>query len=236
MLGKLLGRKYISDTALYQGMTDYHSHILPGVDDGVPTLNRALDVLDYYQDKGIKKVIFTPHVMEMCPNNNYDTLQEAFETFKENYKGNVELSLGAEYMLDSSFESHLEGGRMLTLFDNYLLVEMSYVNPSLDFMERLSKVRKKGYFVVLAHPERYLYLTENDYEQLRREGVKLQLNLMSLTGTYGEPVRKRAIMLLDKDYYDFFGTDLHKLPFYRSMMKYRKLSKKIIAQLLNLKH
>jgi tyrosine-protein phosphatase YwqE len=72
-------------------------------------------------------------------------------------------------------------------------------------------MQMQNYQPVLAHPERYGYLsrTKEFYDQLKDAGCYFQLNLLSLSGHYGEHVQKLAEYLLKKNYYDLAGTDLH---------------------------
>ena len=73
----------------------------------------------------------------------------------------------------------------------------------------MERVRSRGYFPVLAHPERYGYMTDKEYENLKRQGVLFQLNLPSLTGFYGPGAQKKAEKFLKRGWYDLVGLDLH---------------------------
>ncbi len=200
----------VSDTSVFHRLTDWHSHILPGVDDGVETLEEALQILDRYEALGVHALWLTPHVMEDMPNTPQE-LRERFEELKAAYKGSVELRLAAENMLDNLFDERLEQGELLPIGakGDHLLVETSYFNPPMDLYGTLRRVKAKGYHPVLAHPERYVYMSEKDYTRLREMGVKFQLNLFSLAGMYGKGVRKKAEMFLQKGMYDRVGSDIH---------------------------
>ncbi len=228
-------KRKIINTDILHGMCDVHTHILPMVDDGVQTEEESLAILDYYESLGISKVIFTPHIMEDLP-QDIDDLRQRFEALSSAYCGNVELSLAAEYMLDYSFFSLLEKDNLLTLWDNYLLVEMSYAQGLVDIVKSVQRIMTKGYFVVLAHPERYLYLSQREYKQLKDIGVRFQLNLTALFGAYGDSVRDNAIWLLESSYYDFIGTDIHKLKYHTKVLSEAKLSKKHIKFLHAVNH
>ena len=81
----------------------------------------------------------------------------------------------------------------------------------LDLQEVLFEMQLQNYQPVIAHPERYVYLSRKKefFDELKNAGCYLQLNLLSLTGYYGGAVQDLAEYLLKKDYYDFAGTDLH---------------------------
>ncbi len=227
-------KKSLTDVQFFNGFCDYHSHILPGVDDGVKCVDDAIEVLRWYEELGVTRVTLTPHIMEDFPRNNSDRLRSEFERFNESYDGSIELSLAAEYMIDSMFERHLDGGDLLTISDNYLLVESSYIEPPLNFFGRLEAIMQRGYFVVLAHPERYSFLSSDDYRRLKEKGVLFQLNLLSLLGGYGREAAKRAKSLIDLSYYDLIGSDLHTLNFHRKHLTTTKLPKSLIAKLRDL--
>lgn len=204
------------------GFTDWHSHILPGVDDGVKTMETAIEVLRAYEKLGVKHIWLTPHIMEDYPNTVAD-LQRRFEELKLEWDGDVELHLASENMLDSLFEERLADNDFLPIGreGNHLLVETSYFNPPMNMDELLEGVFKAGYYPLLAHPERYRYMGEKDYIRLREQGILFQLNFMSLVGGYGETARKKAEWMLKKGFYDVTGSDVHKL---RAVEHYLKCS------------
>lgn len=205
----------LAASGLFRGMTDWHSHILPGVDDGVQTMDEAIGVLDYYERLGISEVWLTPHIMEDMPNTT-DGLRQRFDRLQKAYQGGVRLHLAAEYMIDNLFDQRLATGDLLTLgHAGSLLVETSYFNPPMAFLQRLERIRERGYMPVLAHPERYVYMDEPLFQKLRDMDVLFQLNIVSLTGLYGKMARKRALQLLAAQAYTLVGTDLHSLATHR---------------------
>ena len=205
-------KKSLKESGVFQGFTDWHSHILPGVDDGIKTMEDALSVLEEYERLGFKKVWLTPHVMEDYPNTT-ENLRERFEELKKAYKGNLELALASENMLDNLFEERLQKNEFLPIGEerDHLLVETSYFTPPYAMDDMLEGARKKGYNLILAHPERYRYMEEKDYIKYKEQGILFQMNILSLTGAYGENAKKNAEWLLSKGMVDMFGTDVHRL-------------------------
>lgn len=197
---------------MFKGMTDWHSHILPGVDDGIRTLDDSLAVLEQYDRWGIKEVWLTPHIMEDYPNTP-EHLREVFGELSAAWKGNVKLNLAAEHMMDALFEERLSKGEVMPLGKNgeYLLVETSYFNPPMNMDEILEDVKRAGYFPVLAHPERYRYMSEKDYVKLRDNDIRFQVNFNSLVGGYGETAKKKGEWLLRKGWVEAVGSDVHRL-------------------------
>ena len=221
----------LKDTGLLNGFTDWHSHILPSVDDGVRSVERGLEILDLYAAYGIRQVWFTPHVMEEVPNEPA-RLRERFAAFRARYTGGIELHLAAENMLDGLFESRFEAGEVLPIGKNgnHLLVETSYYNPPVDLSGVLERIKSRGYYPLLAHPERYMYMGRTDYERLRTRGIRLQLDLFSLAGLYGDDAREKEEWLLQRGMYDAVGTDLHRKEICVEMGGYR-LTRSVIGSL-----
>ena len=172
-------------SGILKGMTDCHSHLLPGVDDGVGTLDESLRILDMMEKQGVRKLWLTPHIMEDIPNETV-TLQEKFQELKRSYNGTLERGLAGEYMMDNLFEERLEKDDLLPLEEGkrYLLVETSYFNPPMRLLSMLKHIQEKGYHPLLAHPERYEYMQMADYKALQQAGVAFQLNIPSLAGMY----------------------------------------------------
>lgn len=203
----------LEEKGFFKGFVDYHSHLLPGVDDGSPDAERSLAILHRYEELGVKEVWLTPHIMEDVPNTP-DSLRSRFSEFQKTYTGPIVLHLGAENMLDSLFDERLWQGNLLPLEidgKSFLLVETSYFTAPMNFKSKIEHVKAKGLYPLLAHPERYVYMEKKDYRELKDMGVAFQLNVGSITGLYGEKVQKKAKMLQKAGMYDFSGCDLHRL-------------------------
>ena len=205
-------RKTLEESGFFRGFTDWHSHILPGVDDGVQSMDESLQILAEYERLGVKEVWLTPHIMEDIPNTT-EKLRNRFVELKAAYQGSVMLHLASENMLDNLFEERLEKNDLQPIGKDgkHLLVETSYFNPPMGLNNILLRIKAKGYYPVLAHPERYLYMNENDYQRLSSMGIEFQLNQFSLFGLYGKEVQKRAKTLQKQEMYTYIGTDLHRI-------------------------
>lgn len=208
-------KKSILESGLLRGFTDRHSHILPGVDDGFPTMEKSLEALDYMEQAGVKKVWLTPHIMEDMPNTT-DGLRARFAELSEAYKGGITLQLAAENMIDNLFLERWAQQDLLTMDDNMLLVETSYASPPIGLYEILGEILARGYTPLLAHPERYKYMDSDDYMRLKAMGIKFQLNLGAITGGYSKATQQKAASMLRRGMYDYAGSDVHRLRFYVS--------------------
>lgn len=217
----------LKDCGFFIGFTDWHSHLLPGVDDGVQTMEESLQILSDYEALGVSEIWLTPHIMEDIPNTT-SYLRKRFAELNSLYKGKVRLRLGAENMLDNLFEERFAKNDLLPIGErgDHLLVETSYFNPPMDLYGMLAMIMKKGFYPVLAHPERYGYMTEKNYCELKTMGVKLQLNIFSLTGAYGAEARKKAEWMLKNSLYDLMGSDIHHLSYWK-----RDIVKKTILKI-----
>lgn len=206
-------KQTLKESGFFRGFTDWHCHILPDVDDGVQTMDEALQILGEYERLGVKEVWLTPHIMEDMPNTTQH-LRARFVELQSAYQGNIALNLASENMLDNLFEERLNKNDLLPIIGKagkHLLVETSYFNPPMDLQNILLRIKAKGYYPILAHPERYLYMNESDYQQLKSINVQFQLNQFSLLCLYGKEVKKKALMLQKLRMYDYTGTDLHRL-------------------------
>lgn len=196
--------------------TDLHSHLIPGVDDGVETIDQAMDCLRGLAERGIQKVITTPHINKEQYPNNETVLTEACEKLREQADKeqlSIQIEVAAEYMLDTFFLDHLDKTDLLTFGpERYLLIETGWLAPPLLLDEMLFRIQTNGYIPVLAHPERYSYYA-TDPEVLgkfKELGCLFQLNWMSLVGRYGPQPRRQAQFLLKNGWIDFIGSDLHR--------------------------
>ncbi len=196
-------------------ISDMHSHIIPGIDDGSPNEKVSIELVKGLHELGFKKFVATPHILWDIYKNDATTIQPAFNVLKDALKENnidVPLRFAAEYFLDYHVDDLIEeGSRLLTIKDNWVLTEFSFVSAPLDLKEKLFSLQMAGYQPVLAHPERYTYFSRDlsIYDELREAGYLFQINLLSLAGYYGKIPLEIASHLVEKKYVDLLGTDLH---------------------------
>ncbi|WP_298881778.1 CpsB/CapC family capsule biosynthesis tyrosine phosphatase [uncultured Polaribacter sp.] len=198
-----------------EGFVDIHSHLLPGIDDGAKDLENSIQLISKMSSYGIKNFITTPHVLgDVYPNSSTlikNKLEELRTELKKRSINDIYINAAAEYMMDEQFSKLLEKDDILTLKDNYILVEMSYFSAPMNLYDIIFEIQLKGYKPILAHPERYKFY-HNDLQQyykLKKAGCLFQLNLLSLTEQYGKGVQKITDKLLKEGLYDFVGTDTH---------------------------
>ncbi len=202
-------RDFIPDDYL-----DIHSHLLPGIDDGATSIDDTAKLIQDLESLGFSKFITTPHVMGEVWNNTKTGIETKLQdTVSELTIPHVKdkLRAAAEYMIDAEFRELFKREPLLTLRENYVLVEISYLNAPIQLYDILFELQTAGYKPVLAHPERYNFYHHNlqEYQKLKDAGCLFQLNMLSTTGYYGPNVSKVADYLLSKDLIDFIGSDVH---------------------------
>jgi protein-tyrosine phosphatase len=193
---------------------DIHSHLLPGIDDGATTMEDSISLITQMGEMGFKNIITTPHIITNVWNNTEKSIKEKHQETSDIIQDKCEIDtfkVACEYMMDAYFLKRLETEKLLTLKDNYILVEMSYLSPPIQLYDIIFEIQLAGYKPILAHPERYLYYHYNfkEYDKLKRTGCFFQLNLLSTVDYYGKNITNITDKLLSNDYYDFVGSDVH---------------------------
>ncbi|MDE6161252.1 MAG: hypothetical protein K2F77_06310 [Muribaculaceae bacterium] len=196
--------------------TDIHCHILPGIDDGSPSAERSLQLVERMQAWGIERIFASPHVTQGTFPNTPDTIAAAraeLQKALDDAGNGMPLGNWAEYRLDDLFAEHRSKGILHTLPGKRLLIENSFVQEPMGYDNLIFELQVDGFQPILAHPERYTYYYENidRYKAIHNAGVKFQINLLSLAGHYGKDEKRMAEKLTDMGLVDYIGSDLHGL-------------------------
>lgn len=196
---------------------DMHSHILFGIDDGSKSLDNSLLMAERFVRNGYSRIITTPHIMSDYYPNDRGIIEDRLNQLNMAINSRdlpLKVAAAAEYYMDEFFlEKVRSKGDLLTFHNKHILVETSFMNRPVFFKQLLFEIRTLGLTPVLAHPERYIYFQENpeDIEEIVQSGVKMQINLLSLSGYYSPGAKKLAQWLIKSGYYDFLGTDAHSI-------------------------
>ena len=199
----------------YPISADLHSHILPGIDDGSPDVETSVALVRGLKELGIHRSCATPHIIGDMFRNNRETItgaQSLLQDALDNEGIEFDLTVAAEYMLDSYFLSLLDDKRnILTVQDNLILTEFSYAAMPSNPGEMSFAIITEGFSPILAHPERYAYYYNdyNYYHHLHDLGFMFQVNLLSVTGYYGKEAAKAAHYLIKNNLISYAGTDMH---------------------------
>jgi protein-tyrosine phosphatase len=208
----LFKKKHPAQHIDFSGLhTDIHSHLLPGIDDGSPDITTSLELKKGLEDLGYSRFVTTPHIMSDMYRNTPATIGAALELLKQQPAG-APINAAAEYFMDDYFDRLLENKEpLLTVWENKVLVEFSFVSPPINFKEKLFNLQINGYQPILAHPERYTFFASSKkiFDELKSIGCLFQVNILSFAGYYGKVQQELAHYLVSKKYIDFLGTDLH---------------------------
>lgn len=191
--------------------TDMHSHLIPGVDDGAKDVEDSVNLITGLKELGFSALYTTPHTLQDIHPNTSDSLRAGFSLLDGKLPEGISLNLSSEYYLDEQFQGQVSTGAVMPLPGNRLLIEFSQIARPHDLEEQIFDLGIKGYQIILAHPERYLFFHKNFnyYSRIKEMGVELQVNALSLTDHYGKNIRSIAEKLIEKDMIDFIGTDIH---------------------------
>lgn len=195
---------------------DMHSHLIANIDDGVNTVDEAIDIIIKLKSLGYKKIITTPHIMKGGYDNTPEIIISGYKKLKDEMERRnliFPIEVASEYYLDETFLKLIANEEKLLSFgDNYLLFELSYMTRPNNMETAFFEMNVAGYKPIMAHPERYPYLLDKDlknYKKIKEAGIYLQLNLFSLVGYYGKSAQQIAELLIDEEMIDFVGTDIH---------------------------
>jgi len=204
---------------------DLHSHLIPGIDDGVKTLEESIQIIKGMKDLGFKKLIVTPHIMFHRYKNTKEIIENECTKVKEELKRqniDIEILVSAEYYFDENFFELIEKNDLMPFGEKkYILFETSYTSRPFGLEQIVFSLLSKGYRPILAHPERYSYLNQNyeKFDKLKESGLRFQININSLLGFYGKTPMKAAKYLSKKGLVDFVGSDIHSKRYLESFKK-----------------
>lgn len=217
---------------------DMHSHLIPGIDDGSPSMDDSIVMLAKFESLGYKKVITTPHIMSDYFKNTPEIIHKGLDDLRETAaKLNlaIEIDAAAEYYYDDALMTRLMNKeKLLTFGDNYVLFEFSFHSEPSQIDKLFFEFLTQGYKPVIAHFERYAFLFGKieKAREWREKGINIQMNLNSLSGHYGPIVQKQAEELVNNRLIDFVGTDCHRID--HLMILEQNLNKKYYSQLSQL--
>lgn len=209
-------------------MIDFHSHILPNIDDGSTTEEESINLIKEAKEAGFTGIISTSHYIQgyyECDEYNRKQLLDRI---------GFELYLGSEIYITSEIIELIEDKKASTINNTrYVLFELPMKTKPLFVKEIVYKLIENGYIPIIAHPERYSYVQENiEYiEELANMGTLFQANYGSIIGMYGSKAQKTIKNLLKNDLISFLGSDVHRTnQIYPKIPKILKKLRKILSE------
>ncbi|GAB3339914.1 capsular polysaccharide biosynthesis protein [Larkinella ripae] len=220
---------------------DVHAQLLPGNQDGTDSVEHSISLLRELAALGIRKVIATLHIMDGFYHNTTDSIFAAASLLKyelQKTKINIEVEVAAEYFVDINLLRLLYSNAEVLTFgqattERYLLFDTSLVKRPFELDKVITAIQQRNLVPVMAHPEQYIYLQKapETVRELHYQGVKFQLNLLSLSGQPSREARNLAEWMIDQRLVTFVGTDIYhetqlpaihqarKLPYYQKVLE-----------------
>ena len=212
-------------------MIDFHSHILPQIDDGSKSYNETIEMLEEAKNAGFEKIISTSHYIEKYYEINEE---QRLQLLKNINFQDIKLYLGSEIYVTNEIVQLLKDKKASTINNSrYVLYELPMHSKNMNDKEIIYRIVENGYVPIIAHPERYSYVQESpEYvEELAQMGPLFQSNYGSIIGMYGEKAKKTVKKLLKQNLIHFLGSDVHRPEqIYPKIPKILKKLNKIVSQ------
>ena len=212
-------------------MIDFHSHILPQIDDGSKSYNETIEMLEEAKNAGFEKIISTSHYIEKYYEINEE---QRLQLLKNINFQDIKLYLGSEIYVTNEIVQLLKDKKASTINNSrYVLYELPMHSKNMNDKEIIYRIVENGYVPIIAHPERYSYVQEApEYvEELAEMGALFQSNYGSIIGMYGEKAKKTVKKLLKQNLIHFLGSDVHRTEqIYPKIPKILKKLNKIVSQ------
>ena len=196
-------------------MIDIHTHIIPYVDDGSPNLETSIAMIKHELAIGVDEIIATPHHIYSRYESTVEVIKERFNFLCEEVKKQnlpITLYLGQEIYFTHKEDiiQMLKEGKLLTLNNtNRVLLEFSFHREPENLLEVIYNFRVNGYQVIIAHVERYEWMTYQKVVALRSEGALIQINSDSYLGYTSWKEKRFVRKLLKNNLVDYVASDTH---------------------------
>ena len=239
-------------------MIDFHSHILPKIDDGSTSMDETINLIIEAKQVGFTEIISTSHYIQgyyefneskrkqllLEVEKNYHQIVDGQKKNRPQFAGakkepspichNCSLYLGSEIYITTEIIELIKNGKASTINNTrYVLFELPMNSKPLFAKEVVYRLIESGYKPIIAHPERYSYVQEDiEYiEELANMGALFQSNYGSIIGMYGSRAQKTIKELLKKNLISFLGSDVHRTgQIYPKIPKILKKLSKIVSE------
>lgn len=194
-------------------MTDWHSHILPAVDDGSKTVDESLQLLSLLHNQGVSQIVATPHFYA-----NDESVDKFLRRRKKAYEDLVSkvsqelphIWLGAEVKYYQGISRMTDLEKLCIEGTNILLLEMPFCKWSVSVLNELFELASMARVkVMLAHIERYFSMqSKSVWQNLYEIGILMQVNASAVLSF---AAKRKVIKFLKTGGVLFFGSDCHNL-------------------------
>ena len=196
-------------------MIDIHAHVIPFVDDGSKSLETSIAMIKHEISIGVDTIICTPHHIYTRYESTVQVIKERFNFLKQEVERlnlPVTLYLGQEiyFTHKENILQMLKSGKLLTLNNtNRVLLEFSFHREPEDLLDIIYNFNVNGYQVIIAHVERYEWMTYQKVVALRSEGALIQINSDAILGYTSWKEKRFVKKLLKNNLVDYVASDTH---------------------------
>lgn len=221
-------------------MIDIHNHILYGIDDGSSSIEESIEMVKRAYKMGYTHLIFTPHFIEGTPYNcNNRSKKIRLSVLQKKIKEidiPIYLFVGNEVHIHDHILENLQKKQIMTLNGSrYLLLELPFNNRYQGLEDVIFDLTRNDIIPIIAHVERYRYISEKEAKRLIDLGCLLQGNALSLSGDYGKDAKKRLKEFLKLRMIHFIASDAHNEKTLKELKGIEKTVKKIVRSDLMVK-
>ncbi|SEG13473.1 protein-tyrosine phosphatase [Eubacterium ruminantium] len=197
-------------------LIDMHDHIVPGVDDGSQSMEESMALIDMEYKEGVRKIICTPHYIRGQNRYEYAGLEESFEKLRQKVSEkypDMELYLGNEVLIENGITDDIRSGGLIHSMagGKYMLFEFNIRIPYHELYDAIKAVVETRVRPIIAHVERYRCLVGHldRIEELKSQGLLLQINADSLEGGLFDENTRWCKKLISGGYIEFISSDCH---------------------------
>jgi protein-tyrosine phosphatase len=205
-------------------MIDCHTHLLPDMDDGSPSMEHSILALQQMAQGGIKSVVCTAHYMRGKYSYSHENYRYRFNELESEIKHqNIPITLypGAEVYLAPGIVEDIISNKLTLAESSYVLFETDLNGFPHDMQKNIYELLRRGFRPILAHAERYSSVMRKSHEarELINRNIYIQINAASILGGYGERVKDTVWKMLNKGWVHFLGSDHHARSDYTAFFK-----------------
>ena len=197
-------------------MIDFHTHILPNIDDGSRSVEETFNLIKEAKEAGFNGIILTSHYIENYYETGIDERELCIKAIEDNLESkrfDLKLYLGNEIYITDNVMPLLEEGKASTINNScYVLFEMPLNAEPLNLYDFIYTLQENKLIPVLAHPERYSFIQKEPelVHELIQKGCFMQANFGSIVGQYGEKAKYIVRRFFENNMIHFLGSDVHR--------------------------
>lgn len=197
-------------------MIDFHTHIIPNIDDGSRSIEETFNLINEAKEAGFTGIILTSHYIENYYETDVPERDVWVKAISDNLKAkgiDTNLYLGNEIYMSNNMMKLLVEGKASTINNSsYVLFEMPLNVEPMNLYDVIYSLQENRLIPILAHPERYKFIQKEPelVYDLIEKGVLMQANYGSILGIYGEKAQIIVRKFFEADMIHFLGTDVHR--------------------------